>query len=169
MNRLDIPLNNNGQRQVQEATQGLAEYGIDRLMSSPQLRALETLQPLSSLKHLPIEIDTRLSEIRLDRWEGKVFDEIKDDPVYIERRANVLMEPHKEVETIQELMLRMKGFLGDLSKMKGTVICASHMDPLRALHVLIMDWSVETFFQFQIDNAVPSFFEYSDDGWRKVD
>lgn len=169
MSRLDIALDETGQDQVSKATSFMDHYPVDRIISSPQLRVLETVSPLAKSKGLGIEIDPRLAEIRFDRWEGKVFDEIREDPVYKERRQNLQMEPHPEVETISEVMARTKSLLVDLSATKGVVVCASHMDVLKAMVTHIESRPLEDFFTFEIQNASPIVFSYDGQTWNKAD
>ena len=167
MGRTDVPLNEKGQQQALVITRALCDQQIDHIFCSPQLRAMETVQPLSQIKKMPIQVDERLSELRFDRWQGKVFDEIKADPVYIERRQNLFMAPHAEVETVQEVMLRTKDLLGDLSKRDGCILCASHMDPLKAMVMQIQNLPLEVFFEFEIDHAEPMFFIFENQTWHK--
>lgn len=56
------PLTNNGQKQANTLGSFLADYNIDRIISSPFVRAIESAKPLSNQTNIDIEIDKRLSE-----------------------------------------------------------------------------------------------------------
>lgn len=168
MGRLDIPLNETGQAQVARATQALSQKTFDHIYSSPQLRALETVAPLARIQQKPIEIEHRLCEMDFARWEGKVFDEIFEDPMYKERRQNLEMKPTFGVETVQEVLARTGSLVSDLGKMTGTIVCASHMDPLKAMVLHLKQLPVQDFFAFEIDNATPLHFVCEDGGWIQI-
>jgi 8-oxo-dGTP diphosphatase len=56
------PLSRKGQRQADGIADQLADAGIHRLLSSPALRCVQTLQPLAERLGLPVEDDARLEE-----------------------------------------------------------------------------------------------------------
>ncbi|WP_102028395.1 histidine phosphatase family protein [Salirhabdus sp. Marseille-P4669] len=58
----DASLTEEGFLQAIRLSEFLKEKKIDRIISSPFLRAQQTAQPLSEEKKLPIELDSRLSE-----------------------------------------------------------------------------------------------------------
>ncbi|MCB0271425.1 MAG: histidine phosphatase family protein [Bdellovibrionales bacterium] len=168
MSRLDIPLNDTGQKQVQVSAEKLKAYPVSKIISSPQLRALETAQPIATRLNLPIGIEERLSEMRFDRWEGKDFNEIKGDPVYKERRQNPFMKPHPEVETVLELFERTKHLLTELVKEQGCIVCVSHMDVLKAMMCQMVPVPIEEFFTFEIENATPKVFTFENNKWLQT-
>jgi 2,3-bisphosphoglycerate-dependent phosphoglycerate mutase len=59
------PLTANGLRQAERLAVILKDHPIDLIVSSPFLRARDTIDPLSRLRKLKLEIDPRLSERRL--------------------------------------------------------------------------------------------------------
>ena len=58
----DRPLTKKGLVQAAGIAEVLASQHPTRLLSSPLLRCVETLQPLAEAVGLPVEIDTRLAE-----------------------------------------------------------------------------------------------------------
>ena len=58
------PLSPAGQRQAQALASSLSAAGVKKLMSSPFLRCVETLQPTADAIGATIEIDKRLGEGR---------------------------------------------------------------------------------------------------------
>jgi len=61
----DAPLTENGLRQAERLAVTLEDHPIDRIVSSPFTRARDTIDPLSRMRKLKLEIDPRLSERRL--------------------------------------------------------------------------------------------------------
>jgi len=56
------PLTENGKKQAVKLAKFLSSLQIDRIISSPYVRATQTIEPFSELKTIPIEIDPRLKE-----------------------------------------------------------------------------------------------------------
>jgi 2,3-bisphosphoglycerate-dependent phosphoglycerate mutase len=61
----EAELSTEGHRQAALLADRLADAGIERIVSSPYRRALETIAPLASRLGLSMEIDARLAERRL--------------------------------------------------------------------------------------------------------
>jgi broad specificity phosphatase PhoE len=73
--QMDVPLAPKGRIQAEALRDRLAGVRIDRIISSPMLRALETAQTIASGR--PIEVDPRLRELDYGRWEGLTYAEIE--------------------------------------------------------------------------------------------
>lgn len=56
------PLDERGRRQADELTELLVEYEVTRLLSSPSLRCIQTVEPFAQARGLDIEIRDELSE-----------------------------------------------------------------------------------------------------------
>jgi len=59
---LDAPLTQKGIEQANSLAEFFKNLKIDRIVSSPFLRAIQSIEPLSSRESITIEIDERLSE-----------------------------------------------------------------------------------------------------------
>jgi len=69
----DVPLSDEGRRQVELLKDALSSYAVDRALASPLQRAIETARILG---HEP-EIVDDLVEIDRGHWEGHPMDEIR--------------------------------------------------------------------------------------------
>ncbi len=56
------PLNERGQRQAEGLAQALRDAGVTRLLASPFVRCVQTLEPLAAELGLEVEADPRLAE-----------------------------------------------------------------------------------------------------------
>lgn len=168
MGRLDIPLNPKGESQAQHLSQILQDQGIDHIFSSPQLRAIQTVQPVSIVKKVPIEIEDRLAELRFDRWQGKVLDEIKNDLVYKLRRQDAKDFDFEDVESITSLMERTQSLLSSWQKLQGHLLCVSHMDVLKALILQIEGKPREMFMSFEVDHVTPLTYVLENGQWYRT-
>lgn len=73
----DIPLNATGVEQAEDAARRLATQRIDRIVSSPLIRALRTAATVAEHKSLPIHIDSALRERSFGRFDGRVIADVK--------------------------------------------------------------------------------------------
>jgi len=75
---IDVPLNDNGRRQAQQAAEFLKDVPIDFAVSSPMLRPKETAEIiLKSHPHVALQLEDALKEISHGLWEGKLEAEIR--------------------------------------------------------------------------------------------
>jgi 2,3-bisphosphoglycerate-dependent phosphoglycerate mutase len=58
----DAPLTQEGHQQARRLAKFVREYGIERIVSSPYLRAIQSIQPFAKLSGCKIETDARLRE-----------------------------------------------------------------------------------------------------------
>ena len=70
----DVPLMPQGREEAAALARRLNGVRIDRIVSSPMLRALETAQIVATGR--PVEVDARLRELDYGRWEGLTYAEI---------------------------------------------------------------------------------------------
>lgn len=76
----DIPLNDTGRRQAKSLRESLKEHmPFDRMISSDLSRARETAAIINEGYECPIVIDAAFRELCFGKWEGLVFDQIKND------------------------------------------------------------------------------------------
>jgi broad specificity phosphatase PhoE len=72
--QLDVPLSDQGRREAEALAARLSGVRIDRIISSPMARALETAQVIA--RGRPVEVDDRLRELDYGLWEGLDYAEI---------------------------------------------------------------------------------------------
>jgi phosphohistidine phosphatase SixA len=60
------PLDSKGSRQAEALVELLAEFDLHRVVSSPYLRCVQTVEPLARSRELEIELDDALGADRLD-------------------------------------------------------------------------------------------------------
>lgn len=76
--RTDIPLSEDGERQVQRLGERLAHVPIDLAIASPLSRAQATARAIVG-DRVPLESDPGLLEISHGGWEGKLSTEVQRD------------------------------------------------------------------------------------------
>jgi probable phosphoglycerate mutase len=93
---IDVPLNENGRKQAQQAAEFLKDVPIDFVVSSPMLRPKETAELiLKNHPNIKLELQEKLKEINHGLWEGKLESEIKQE------YADLLHQWQTAPETVQ--------------------------------------------------------------------
>ncbi len=111
--RLETPLSPLGQAQAQALAGALRDANIQRIISSPLSRCVQTALPLSMMTGVPIETDDRLLEIAHGTWEGRYRDEI----ARTELERYQMWRSHPEQvhfpggESLQDVFNRWKSFV----------------------------------------------------------
>lgn len=135
--RTDIPLNEEGSRQAEAIARRLAGYGLDRILSSPMRRAMETARPAARTTGLPLEVLETLVEADMGLWEGLTWEEIRTRyPALLAERDRVgLSYKGHGGESVLEVMARSRGILEQLKReCAGKTVCVvTHASPARHL------------------------------------
>lgn len=141
LGRLPVPLNERGMAQANALAEALREAPLCAVLSSPQMRAQQTAEPIARMHDLEIRTEAALAEVWLGpRWEGKTFPEIAADADV----ARVLEDPTYRCDAVEaavDVQKRVVDFVERLrEEAAGTVVAVSHGDPLRVLlaHYLSM-------------------------------
>lgn len=122
---LDVPLNDNGVQQAQQAAITIAEAAIDAIYSSPCQSALQTAEILAKKKKLRVNSIEGLKNVNHGLWHGKLIDEVKQHQPKVYRQ----FQEHPEVccppdgESISDAEQRVKLAIAKILKKhkKGSV------------------------------------------------
>jgi 8-oxo-dGTP diphosphatase len=76
------PVDDLGRRQSEALVDTLAGYAIDRIVSSPYLRCVQTVEPLAEARGLEIELDEQLGVGYLDEV-GEVLEQLRGEKVAV--------------------------------------------------------------------------------------
>jgi phosphoserine phosphatase len=111
--RLETPLSPRGQAQARALCGALREKHIERIISSPLSRCVQTALPLSMTTGVPIELEPLLIEIAHGTWEGRYRDDLaRSQPVmYYEWREHPQRVKFQGGESLQDVLQRWKRFV----------------------------------------------------------
>ena len=126
MGSTDIPLNENGRAQAQGAAKYLANEKIELIVSSPQLRALETAQIVSAIIQKPVSIIHNLRECCWGDREGQPIDHHAE----AQWRAGHL---DNGSEALEHFDMRIKNTLIQVLSLSANVLMVSHSGVYRAI------------------------------------
>ncbi len=152
MGNADVELNAMGRAQCARVAAVLAGFSIERIVSSPLRRALESAQILAAQLKVPIESDDDLEEVHFGRWQGLTYDEIVDDPDYHAFLEDPAANCTPGGETIVDVQRRG---LAALMRGEGAVrtLYVSHGDIIRSAICHFMAIPVEQFRRIRVDNC----------------
>ncbi len=111
--RLPFPLTDEGREDARRIAAELKELvRINRIISSPLLRAKQTAEAFSKAYDVPVSLDGKLSEQNLGRYSGMSYDEVKLEAEY---EADPLQRwdwvPRGNGESYKMVAERVKSFL----------------------------------------------------------
>ncbi len=101
----DVPLSDNGYIQLDYLAERFAGMHIDRVYSSPLLRAVETAKALNRAHRLDITLRYELHEIDVGEMEGVSFDELMRN--YPEAMGKYMRDPGDFVSPGGESMVQV--------------------------------------------------------------
>lgn len=132
----DIPLNDDGRAQAQNAALRLASLGPDAIVSSDLGRTRETAEALSAVTGLSVSLDAGLRETNAGQWQGHTFDAIRAlDGASLHRwEDGDVHVPAGGAETRLDVAARVRAAvdraLGDVPA-DGTLVVVSHGGAIR--------------------------------------
>jgi probable phosphoglycerate mutase len=137
--RADPPLSELGQRQAEAVAANLlagpaSEPPVDRIWSSPLLRARESAEIIGRVLRLEVAIDERLAEIDAGEWTGLTRAEIEEAwPGYLEEhRRPPGFESHDHL--LARALEGLHEIVGDHDRLAGeTVLVVTHGGVIRVL------------------------------------
>jgi len=163
--RKDVPLSDDGRRQVALLRDALAGYRFDRVFSSPLLRARQTAEGIG---YEP-EVLPDLIEIDRGHWEGHPADEIQrrwgklhkqwyDDPAGLAMPGG---------ESFDDLWARAERVARRLEEVPGpTILVAAHKAFNRVLVAVLTGLPSKGVWQIPQPQACRTVLVRAGDGWR---
>jgi probable phosphoglycerate mutase len=137
---LDVPLNASGRKQASEAAERLkGRQGVDLIVSSPMIRALETAQIIAHSLGIPVHEEPRLRERCVGVIEGKPETPESDSLLL---RYDYLPQGAESLEDFEE---ETKEFLADCADgaFSRNILFVTHGFRMLTIVKLIKGWSVE--------------------------
>ncbi len=160
--RTDIPLNEKGFLQAEEAAEKLREIRIDRVFVSPLTRTRQTAEVILSGRdpgegEIPVIIEERLIEQNFGEYEEIA----RDDPRYqAAKRKYFCRLPGGE--SFMDLAGRLYPFLEEIKKNYAgeTVLLVTHGGTGRVICNYFRDMDNEEFVRFHMENCGYEIFDF---------
>lgn len=164
--RFETPLSPLGQAQAQALAGALETKNVERIISSPLSRCLQTAVPLSLKIGVPIEQEPLLLEIGHGTWEGRYRDEIAATEPELYRT----WKEHPEVvkfeggESLADVLARWRKFVEQFDPRVDTLL-VTHDIVVRIALLERAGRSMEELRHVHALDAAYAHFEVSDGMW----
>ena len=108
--RTDPPLSDEGLGQARQTGEFLADSALDRVYSSPLLRARQTAEAIAEPHGLAVEVVKDLIEVDVGVWEGHDWDAIQrtDPEAYRGFMTDATVNPYLGGENLKTVLARAK-------------------------------------------------------------
>jgi len=148
-----IGLSKDGIAQVNKLASSFENLKIDRVISSPMQRCLETVEGIARSKRKRISIDERLIEMNYGSWSGKKLSKLSRMKEWkvIQTKPSAFRFP--QGESFKELEERIESLLKDLSRKypKETILIITHGDIVKIAASLTVGSGLNNFQKFAVD------------------
>ena len=148
-----IGLSKDGIAQVNKLTSSFENLKIDRIISSPMQRCLETVESIARSKRKRISIDERLIEMNYGSWSGKKLSKLSRMKEWkvIQTKPSAFRFP--QGESFKELEERIESLFKDLSRKypKETILIITHGDIVKIAASLTVGSGLNNFQKFAVD------------------
>ncbi|MGZ8939210.1 MAG: histidine phosphatase family protein [Limisphaerales bacterium] len=162
----NVHLNDQGRAEAELTAGVFATLGIQRIISSPLERALETAEPLATKTGLKIEIAPEIVEIDFGDWTGKEMKELEASPAW--NKFNLYRSGTRipNGETMIEAQARMIAFLEKLRRENSNRVIAlfSHGDPIKLVFAYFLGVPLDLFTRIEISPGSYSILRLEDRG-----
>jgi broad specificity phosphatase PhoE len=158
-----------GTRQAWAAAKAVASLDIQAVYASPLKRTQQTAQAFLR-PGMTVQVDERLHEINLGRWDGMKIDDIEmeDHDRYHQWKLDPEMGAPEGGEALSVVAARVRGFLADVHHRhgEGWVIAATHSDCMKAalLDVLGGHWTAAS--HMHLSNTAGLLLDWRDNTWQ---
>lgn len=167
--RTDVGLSREGVRQARELVSNLAATGVDRVVSSPSMRAIRTAEPVARTCGAPLEVDADLREIDFGAFDGRTFASIERE--HPELYATWMRAPTAVVfpdgETWPALRERAERAIERIAKTgEGrTTVAVTHLGVILATLGRARSVPDEDVFRLTVDHAATFVVDVAEGAW----
>jgi alpha-ribazole phosphatase len=153
----NISLNELGRAQAERIGNRLQNVPLAVIYTSGLKRAQETAQRITEYHELKVISDPRLNEISFGDWEGMDYQTIEDRfPDLLDRWfQKPLNTSAPGGESLLELSHRVRKSLQEIipAPAEGDILLVAHGGPLQSLICTLLNFPLENYWQFHLDNA----------------
>ena len=157
----NIALNETGLEQARDAARQLKSHPIDRIVSSPLIRALKTAATVAEAAGLPVYVDSQLKERSFGAFDGLVVADVKaEHGMPLSEPAARIFPPDAEKwpQTLERTERAIGRWLSEHPD--ETILFVAHDGLFRALAEILYKAPLES------KHGKPYTFEPAKDRWR---
>lgn len=133
--QLDIPLSEAGREDVNQIASKLKKISkLDRIISSPLIRAKDTASSIATRFNIPLETDARIIEQDLGIFSGMSYKELKLRNDYMHDRSKRWTWVPDGGESYKMVAMRLDSFFKALYTAEAkTILCVTHAVTMRIM------------------------------------
>ncbi len=129
----DAPLTSLGKLQAEHLAKFLVHDGIERIISSPFMRAAQSIEPLAQRLHLIIEFDVRLverklSSSQLSNWYTRLQETFADFDLCFEGGESSRTATQRVVNVVENILRDNAEHIAIVSHGNLTTLLLKHFD-----------------------------------------
>jgi broad specificity phosphatase PhoE len=169
--RKDIPLNAAGMKQVVKAGGYFTGKPVEKILSSPLSRAVQTAQAIGRVTGVPVEATEELTDINFGVWEGRSLKDVEEHfPADLALwRASPQDLRVEGGETLAEVRERVWGCIKEIgAKQKGAVIVATHRVICKVIVLSCLGIDNSHFWDMRFDPASITLLEGKDNRFSLI-
>jgi broad specificity phosphatase PhoE len=165
----EVAINAEGRAQAHALVQRLEGVAIDAIYCSPQPRTQQTAGPLARTRGMAVHIDAAFDEVDLGDWQGRTFDEVRDQEAWRHWCAHRGSAQPPGGERFADVAQRMRDGLHRLVREHPgrNVLVVGHGDPIKAAIASVLGLSLDQLETFDIAPASVSVIAMGED-WAQV-
>jgi broad specificity phosphatase PhoE len=161
--RIDVELNETGQRQAELLAEYLSEQKIEAVYSSPLKRAARTAEAVARRHKLRVEIVNGLTDCDFGQWQGLHLKEVRDKysqlyQQWAESPQLVKLPGGESLDEVRERALAVVN--GVTAKHRGRVVLVSHRVVNKVLICALLGLDNSHFWNIRQDVCGTTFFSY---------
>ncbi|MCX7965333.1 MAG: histidine phosphatase family protein [Syntrophorhabdaceae bacterium] len=154
--RNDMPLNQIGIKQAELAAIYFKDRGIERIFSSPLLRALQTAKAVGIQINRGIETIEEFTDINFGIWEGLTLKEVEnnypeDFSIWVKSPEKLSIKGGETLEMVRERIA--KGLEKIFSEKDDNILIVTHRAICKIMVLFLLDMGNEFFWAMKFDPA----------------
>jgi len=154
--RSDIPLNETGLKQAEMASFYFKDKNIDRIFSSPLLRAMQTARAVSKTTGKEIEIVEEFIDMNFGIWEGLTIKEVENNyphnfAIWVKNPQKLYLEGGETLEAVRKRIA--SGFEKIFSEKNENLLIVTHRAICKIMVLFLLDMGNEFFWAMKFDPA----------------
>ena len=150
-----ISLSRDGRQQSKKLVSSLSAVKIDRIISSPLTRCLETISPTAEILRKRININENFQEMHYGSWSGRKLSELRKEKSWkkIQNSPDTFTFPGGE--SFKQAQLRIERELKRLAKKypKETIVIVTHGDIIKLAITLTANTPLNYFQRYIVDTC----------------
>lgn len=144
----DVNLTRKGINQAKSLAKVVDDLKIDKIITSPLIRAYDTAKMISNHSNIPLTVDNRLIEFNFGNYEGLQVNDQK-----FLRYRNQLSYKMPNGESVLEAAQRIYNLLDEVEKEDRKVLLVCHNAISRVINSYFTSVSNSEFYDYNLDNC----------------